>query len=272
MRARVYFKSIRLLGRSIGRRILDYEHELFMAVPPRHDDLYIVSFPKSGATWMNFLMANVQIMMSGSDRLVTFFNVHDFVPDIHVTRNIGNTKFSFPGYRVIKSHAEYNPYYQKVIYVVRDPRDTLISYYHFLRGLSRFDGSISKLVHSPVFGVEAWCRHLDGWHDQSRASLSISFIRYEDLIKDPRSTLNSMYALLGHVIPDRIMEAAIRLSSFDNMRALEQSYGYGGRDISSTLKFMRSGKSGVGKEEMSAEDLAYIEQVAMKWLTRFDYK
>ena len=41
--------------------VMTYRHKALLSNPSYHDDLYIVSFPKSGATWMNFLMANIHL-------------------------------------------------------------------------------------------------------------------------------------------------------------------------------------------------------------------
>ena len=63
---------------------------------PLHDDLFIVSFPKSGTTWLNFLMANVHLKMSGSIQHVTFYNIDDFIPDIEQVRCIKENILLFP--------------------------------------------------------------------------------------------------------------------------------------------------------------------------------
>lgn len=268
----LFDNSAILLAKSLTKRLVNYRHEQWVARPPRHDDLYVVSFPKSGATWINFLMANIHLRASKVDRTVTFFNVHDLVPDIHHTRDIRSNILPFPGYRVIKSHAEYNPYYQKVIYVVRDPRDAMVSYFHFLRGLGAFEGDFSTLVRSREYGINAWCRHVHGWVELSPARQSFTFVRYEDLKKETMATVTRMYALMGHQLDDTILRGAIEASSFDNMRALEQEYGYGGRDVSRRLKFVRKGKAGGWKEEVAEADVEYIKQIAAKWMARFGYE
>lgn len=243
------------------------------ATSPRHDDLYMVSFPKSGTTWMNFLMANLHVKMSGLNRSVTFFNIHDILPDIHRTRSINAESLPFPGYRVIKSHSEFNPDYLKVIYLVRDPRDTLISYYYFLRGLGHFDGDLSSLIRSESFGIAAWVRHIEGWLN-SPAGLRIAFVRYEDLKADTSKELCRLYGLLGHELDAGIVTQAIRASSFEVMRASELDWNYGQRPgvIHRNLKFMRSGKSGEWKEALSANDLTYIESVAKPYMQHFCYE
>ena len=238
---------------------------------PLHDDLYVVAFPKSGVTWLNFLMANVHLKMSGSSQQVTFYNIDDFIPDIQQVRCLKENILLFPGHRVIKSHAEFNPLYQKIIYLVRDPRDVMVSYYWFLKKLGSFQEDISQLIRSETYGIGAWCRHVQGWVEKTSAAKRIEFIRYEDLKADARGVLTRIYTLLGHEIPEEVFERAIEQSSFPNMKKLEAYYNYGGDFRFAGLEFVRKGKSGSYRTELSTEDLEYIKQKASHWLEIFRY-
>lgn len=89
------------------------------------DDTFLVSYPKSGNTWVRFLVANFvhaeqDVTLLGADRLI---------PNVD-----GESRKYFkqmPQPRVIKSHYPFHPSYKRVIYVVRDPRDVVVSQYHF---------------------------------------------------------------------------------------------------------------------------------------------
>ena len=133
-------------------KLAHHEYIQATASTPLHDDHYVVSFPKSGATWMNFLMANVHLIMSGDRRRATFFNIHTLIPDIHITRDI-RQPLLFPGFRVAKSHSKINPYYKNVIYLIRDPIDTMISYWNYLMSFEGYKGDRSSVIYSKVFGV-----------------------------------------------------------------------------------------------------------------------
>lgn len=251
------FLNLKLIAKEHFRKLINYKHSLLLADPAYHDDLYVVSFPKSGATWMNFLMANIHLKMSGDKRHVTFFNVHNFVPDIHFAREAVQT-LPFPGFRVLKSHSGINPYYRNVIYIVRDPRDVLVSYYHFLLGLGKFNGDIKTLIRSKALGVTAWCEHVRGWMEDSSVATRFIYIRYEDLKINPLKTLKRIYGFIGYDIEDDILLSAIDKSSFEKMKGLENDYGYGGRDIARQLNFMRKGKTSCWQNEIAEAELNYI--------------
>lgn len=259
------------MSKDVARKIAHHKHIISLADLPRHDDLYIVSFPKSGATWMDFLMANIHTTMSGDKRLINFYNIHTVIPDIHYCRQIGSSNLTFPGFRVIKSHAEFNPYYKNVVYVVRDPRDVMISYYKFLVGLGQFSGSISDLIRSPKYGIGVWVDHVNSWYFKSPASLRINFLRYEDLKIDPYLALNRLYNMLGFEIPSDVLSLAIKKSSFDNMQILEKAWNYGGRPLADNFKFMQKGASGSWSDIVSDEDQAYMWEVGEKVLIKFGY-
>src|SRR5580698_1578569 len=91
------------------------------------DDIFLVSYPKSGNTWTRFLLGN---LMSPDER-VTFVNVERKVPDIYAKSKKALKKIPSP--RVIKSHECFDPRYRRVIYIVRDPRDVAVSAYHYDR-------------------------------------------------------------------------------------------------------------------------------------------
>lgn len=269
-----YYQFIKGLGHSckdVAREIAYSQERTFSPYELRNDDVYIVSFPKSGATWMDFLIANINIAMSGDKRSVTFFNVHQYVPDIHDSRALGSPLLPFPGFRFIKSHSQLNRYYNNAIYIVRDPRDTMLSYFHFLRGLGTFDGSISDLIRSDKYGVRSWVQHVQGWFMDSPPALNFLMVRYEDLKSDPVKQLKNIYYHLGFDIPDEILTNAIQLSSFQNMKRLEDELQYGGRPIKDKFNFMRSGNAGEGKLALSDVENELIILQAEPLMRRLNY-
>ena len=266
-----FFAGFFSLSRYVAKKIAHHRYTLFLADSPRHDDLYVVSFPKSGATWMDFLMANIHTEMSGKKKQINFFNIHSVIPDIHADTSIGPTALSFPGFRVIKSHADFNPYYRNVIYIIRDPRDVMLSYYRYLTGLGEFSGSISDLIRSSSYGIRAWVQHIDSWYLKSQASLRICFVRYEDLKKDAYAEVLRIYNTLGLEVPDDVLKQAICDSSFENMKQLEQEWNYGGRPVAGSFKFMQQGSSGTWNGTLSVSDSTYIESVGRDIMSRFGY-
>ena len=271
-RLRGAYRGFKCYLKGAANNLINSESLLATATIQYHDDLYLVSFPKSGATWMDFLMANVHLQMSGQNRKVTFFNVHNFIPDIHDARDVKPSAMTFPGFRVMKSHSKLNPYYKNVVYIVRDPRDVMVSYYHFVMGLGNFNGTIAEFIRTEKFGIRAWVKHTKGWWEASPASLPFILIRFEDLQKDAAGQLIRLYDFIGYDIPISVIEKAVELSGFDVMKMLEKELNYGGRPIGKKLTFMRKGKSGASCSDLSEEDTQYIEKEAGVLLDTFGYR
>ena len=89
------------------------------------DDTFLVSFPRSGNTWTRFLVCN----LINPDDPVNFAQLESRIPEIYDVTD--RDLRAFPRPRIIKSHECFDPRYKKIVYIVRDPRDVLISYYEF---------------------------------------------------------------------------------------------------------------------------------------------
>lgn len=239
---------------------------------PLHDDLYLVAFPKSGITWLSVLMANVNLKCSGLDIKASYYNVRDFIPDIHQTRYLKTNILKFPGFRVIKSHSEYNPFYIKIIYLIRDPKDVMVSYYYFLKNLGAFQGNISELIRSKSFGINAWTKHIESWFEETRISQFINFIRYEDIKSNTKGILKHIYELHGLNLSEDIYDYAVRISSFKEMKKNEEYYSKGNLTINPDFKFHRKGIVGGYKAEFTEDDEKFIIKKTNRWLKVFGYE
>ncbi len=236
-----------------------------------HDDLYLVAFPKSGITWLSVLMANIHLKCSGVNAKASYYNVRDFIPDIHQTRALKTHILKFPGFRVIKSHSGYNPFYTKIIYLIRDPRDVMLSYYHFKKSLGQFNGNVLHLIESKSCGIDAWCRHVGSWFDRTHVTQFINFVRYEDLHKDPKSVIKRLYRLFGFELSEDVFDYAVSNSTFKEMKKTEEYYSMGNLTLNPDFKFQRKGIVGDFKVELTDDDVNLINAKATKWMKVFGY-
>lgn len=239
--------------RAVKKLIVDSlkKIEYYKCLPSRikSSDVYIVEFPKSGITWFSTLIVNVNLLVSGSNQRATYYNVQQFIPDIHMGKDIDDSPlWNTPLNRYIKSHCEYCPFYQHVIYVVRNPVSVMNSYYHYCSMLGLYSGSQKDFVSHPDFGIDAWISHVSGWLDRGDSSQRIHMVRYEDLRNEPALTLNNLFKNLGIEVTSSVIEEAIRRSCFESMKESENHYKT--FNPNANLKFVREGKS---KAEMDVE-------------------
>ena len=132
------------------------------------EDVFLVSYPKSGNTWLRFLIANAIKVHYNVEQDVNLFNILDIIPSIIGDGNLrpegpfGRTDIP----RIIKSHSAYNPYYYRVILLVRDPRDVMISYYYYLKDRKQIDDKleISEFIRHTKYGINRWTEHTKSWY------------------------------------------------------------------------------------------------------------
>jgi hypothetical protein len=225
-----------------------------------YEDVFLVSFPKSGNTWTRFLITGVQLWLETQGRAEpNFYNIHSFVPDIHIQRISGWRPAGILP-RIIKSHREFTTNYRRVIYVVRDVRDVVISRFHFANQRKTVYPEFDPFLRDRRFGAEAWVRHVNSWltsatHDQGR----LMIVRYEDLLLDPVLQMTRMATFMNVTLPEEAVEWAAKMAGRERLQSLENTYG---RPRPAPVLFVRKGTKGQWKEELSEDQLAYLQRVA----------
>jgi len=251
----------------IKHLIVGVRHGLGLHVPHRSllilpDDIFLVSFPKSGNTWTRFLLANLRF----PDQPATWANINRLIPDPTVT-----TKRDFdrmPRPRIIKSHECFDPRYPRVVYIVRDPRDVVVSQYHYHRKIRKIedDSPMEKFVTRFLAGETcphgSWGQNVSTWLTTSEGNPRFLLLRYEDLVADTARELAKVVAFLDlSAGPERIAQAVER-SSADRMRQLEKRQPDKNELMKGSrkdLSFVRAAGSGGWRSDLPAPMVARIE-------------
>jgi len=252
----------------VKRFINNYRNKKSAPKNRRHDDTYLVSYPKSGNTWVSFLISNAIIEYLNLDMDVNFFNIHDFVPDIHISREINNLYYENKFPRVIKSHSSFNPFYNKVFLLFRDPKDIMVSYYHFKKNMNSYNKNLSDFIRDDKFGVDSWVDHSESWLNNCYPSQRLNLFFYEDFKDNPNKELKRMFNLLGYNFNSTIIESAVEKSSLENMKIIENKTASYSLKKLEKFKFVRKGKKGQGKAELSSDDKNYINEQTTEVLTK----
>lgn len=208
-----------IFGYWLGTDIADRN----LAVYP--DDTFIVSYPRSGNTWTRFLLANLLF----PDTTVTFANIERLIPDTSSQSNRALKRTPRP--RFIKSHQYFDPRYPRVLYVVRDPRDLVLSYYDFQRKYRQIadDYPLANYVDDFVEGrlISAdwgtWGENVASWISTRQNRNSFLLLRYEDMKSNTEQELQRVAAFLGLEPEPERFQRAIAASSPDRMRELERA-------------------------------------------------
>jgi hypothetical protein len=185
------------------------------------DDTFIASYPRSGNTWTRFLVANLM----HPEQPVTFANIETIIPD--ATALSSRELKRVPRPRLIKTHEYFEPRYRKVIYLVRDPRDVVLSLYNFRRKYRSVDDSypIEQYVAERFLPGDldvSWGEHVGSWLGTRMNRPGFLLVRYEDLLQDPTRELGRLASFLSIAANTEALTHAIEKSSANRLRQLEK--------------------------------------------------
>jgi Sulfotransferase domain len=228
------------------------------------DDIFLVSYPRSGNTWARFLLGN----LFHRELPITFANIESVVPEIYFLPDKKLLRMSRP--RMLKSHEYFDPRYKRVIYFVRDPRDVAVSMYHYSMKRRNIADSVSmdefipRFVNGEFFvDFGTWQEHVQSWLATRRDRSGFLWIKYEEMLTQPEQELSKIASALDINATAEQISRAVGMSSAHQMRSLEREQSANWRLTSSTrqdIPFVREAKSGGWKTELSPTAIATIER------------
>jgi hypothetical protein len=262
---------------------------------PQPSDVILVSFPKSGSTWMSYL---IHLLRSGGDQ--QFRDIKDEVIDITPGHwDPAVNPFLLPqrfSPRTYKTHGSRRlcPSGAKYIYIARHPRDSLYSLYHFVHDLFAIPQLIPiedfyRHYYVERFGTghdigNVW-NHLLGWHP-ARNDENILWIHYEDLLEDLSTCLRAIAKFMGTDSGSQHIHLVLERSSIESMRKIAAQlnpsqhnrvgrvvlgFGPGMNRYASDMKFgkMRRGVQGDGQRHLPQSIRNALDE---EWTTRITPK
>lgn len=236
------------------------------------DDTFIISYPKSGSTWTRFLIAN----LVHPEETVTFANLDRVLPSTVVASRRQLKRTSRP--RFLKSHNYYDHRYQRVVYVVRDPRDVVLSEYRFhLKGRRIEDGYpierfVARFVNGEIGNYGSWKENVASWVGTRGDSKNFLLLRYEDMVTDTAREMTKVAVFLGIKATPELIASTVEKSSADRMRAMEKKESEQWvvtRGRRKDIPFVGAATAGGWKSKLPEACVAQIESAwgpLMRWL------
>ena len=260
----------------------------------RRADIVIVSFGKSGRTWLRVMMSHLfRVMYQLPEHAIlgfdNFHNMNQSVPKIFFTHD--NYIKDFTG----DFHTK-KPFYDKrVILLARDPRDVAVS--QFFQWKFRVKPTKVAINNYPPRGsdislydfvtgdnggsMEAVSNYLNLWAREADKLDNFLLVRYEDLRKAPHDQLRRMLDFMQVDATESQVNAAVDYSSYENMKKMESKQQFrlaGGRmmprdkDNPDSYKVRRA-KVGGYRDYFDDEEVAAIDRYVVESLHgMFDYQ
>lgn len=212
-------EGVKQLTKALGLADAMRQKSLFRSLPT---DVFIATYRKAGTTWLQQI---VHSLRTRGD--MSFDNIAQVVPWLETAGFLGiDLDAAQPAHpRTFKSHLTWEniPKPGKYIVCIREPKDVLVSGYHFMEGFFFEPGTIT---------LETWAReqfipqrkaggywgHLCSWW-QHRHEPDVLILCYEDMKADLSATVQFVAQFIGIELDDELLDIVLTQSSFDYMSA-----------------------------------------------------
>ncbi|KAK9504691.1 hypothetical protein O3M35_010963 [Rhynocoris fuscipes] len=264
----------------------DAEH--YYTMPLRKDDVWIVTYPRSGTTlcqeltWLVNMDFDFETALKTSLQIrVPFLEIdaliHDKYADELLEWNKGNARhiamikeWKTPGYKIaetMKSPRHFKTHLPfsllppklldtcKVIYVARNPKDVAPSYFHHNRlvKLHDYQGEFPKYWNyfkNDLLVYSPYWGHIEeAWNLRDHPNLLFMF--YEDVVTDMKGAIRKIGKHLGKNVKEEDVDKLYNHLQIDNFRKnvpVQTNEKVKGFVNDNAEGFIRSGKIGANKE------------------------
>ncbi|KAL2086876.1 hypothetical protein ACEWY4_017935 [Coilia grayii] len=238
----------------------------------RDDDVFIVTFPKSGTTWMQYII--YILFEDGHPELAdnATWNVMPWLeyakPDSKHPRGENSRLYCthLPEHMAPQGLKDNKG---KVIYVMRNPKDVLVSYVHFSNIFRTFDtvSNLDQILEDFLSGKVhggSWFDHVKGWFER-KDEYNILFVSYEEMKMDLRSVVRKVSEFVGKSLSDEDIDKVVDRVTFENMKTdSKANYDISAMDMvfdMSKGKFLRKGTIGDWKNSLTVAQSERFDQV-----------
>ncbi|XP_039966702.1 sulfotransferase 1 family member D1-like isoform X1 [Bactrocera tryoni] len=259
----------------------------------RNDDVFIVTFPKCGTTWMQeaaWLLLNNLDYEDASRAHLLKRSVYMDISMLYDPRYEDSVTLAeqLKSPRCIKSHLPPHllprQIWQKkvkLIYCARNPKDVLISFSHFIRGKGAYQGDeddfFNDFLNANITYTPFWPHVFTMW--QMRTEPNLFFVTFEEMKRNLRGVLERLNVFLEKpALTEEQMEKLLKHLSFENMKANHQTNpteiikGSGQRTVATDFEFMRRGIVGSYKDELSERNQRRINDWSEQFLSQFNVR
>jgi len=230
------------------------------------EDIFIAGYPKSGNTWFQDLVAGI-VFGVVSDKSHPKL-VNDLVPDVHEDESYYK-RYQTPTF--FKTHHKPLPQYRNVVYLLRDGRDVMVSYWHYVKALQRKEIDFLTMVQSgkDLYPCK-WHEHVAAWMANPYGARMI-VIKYEDLLTEPVRQLERFCAFSGIEADTSHLEMISGGTSFQKLQDRERRKGVISDQWPKEKLFRRRGVAGSFRDEMPEEVLRAFLAEAKDTLVEHGY-
>ncbi|MDB4766594.1 sulfotransferase domain-containing protein [bacterium] len=230
-RARTLIKSSKLKV-ALGR--------IAYCVLPNRGRIALASFPRSGNTWMRVLLESASGQLTGS--IYANDGIHSRGPDG----------------LVIKTHSKDSFRYEKAIVLVRNPFDSIDSYFALQKNY--FNNQALSWEEHVFAAVKELKEHHVHWKSARCETLNLKF---ETLKETPHAVLKEVFQMLELEVADDKIEKAISNSTISKIKNDSPEKGQA---------VVRTGLVGKGITSFDEQQQKYVRSELQEFIKDYDYQ
>ncbi|CAL8284615.1 unnamed protein product [Merluccius merluccius] len=250
----------------------------------RPDDILIVTYPKSGTTWMQEVVP--LILSHGDPVVVDTVPNWDRVPWLEETRACDLNLDQRPPPRIFTTHfhhammsSSFFTVKPRVIYLMRNPRDVFTSSFHY-HGMASFlvdPGTQTEFLHKFLDGkvmFGSWFDHVKGWLSAGEHQ-HIMYICYEEMILDLQAAVARLAEFLDTPLDSETIGKIAERCVFKNMKNNKMSnYSLVPSELmdQNTSMFLRKGMAGDWKNQLTVAEGEDFDAVYRNKMQHVKYK
>ncbi|XP_004648462.2 3-beta-hydroxysteroid sulfotransferase [Octodon degus] len=237
----------------------------------KNDDTIIVTYPKSGTNWLIEIVS--LIYSKGDPQQIQTEPAWERSPWIE--SNIGyEILLNQCGPRNYTTHLPIQLFPKtffsskaKVIYLIRNPRDVLVSGYFFFKELSIVKTPDKLQEYFELFlkgsvAYGSWFEHIRGWLSM-REKKDFLLLSYEELKENTRSTVEKICEFLEKKLKPEEIDLVLKYSSFKYMKENQLSSNKQMIDHfkNKNLTFTRKGVTGDWKNHFTVAQAEVFDKI-----------
>ncbi len=242
-------------------------------------NFFFVSFPKSGRTWVKVILYKYFTEYYKIDikslNFKKIFKKNKKMPLILFTH-------FYEGVKKIKNKKEHfsRAKNKNIIFLIRNPRDVVVSYYfHLFKRDRTYTKNIHEFIKDENYGIKRTIDFMNDIYKNRDKYNKLFFIKYEALKNDPEKEIKKLLRFIeGDKINHDILKKAIEFGNFENMKKLEEINYFNNSSLKAKNKNdnnnrkTRKGKINGYLDYLSEEDIEYVEEQMLKLNEVFGYK
>ncbi|XP_043573553.1 amine sulfotransferase-like [Chiloscyllium plagiosum] len=182
----------------------------------------LITYPKSGTTWMQQIMSLILCNDNDSKKMINLYTRAPWMESVRFNLEIRDCQIltTHLNYQMVPNCVKSKMF--KIIYVTRNPKDVIVSSYHFhkysrfLEAPKNFQDFLENFVEGNVF-FGSWFEHIRDWHSH-KDELNILFVAYEDMKNDLRSVVQKVASFLNKKLDEETLESILNQCTFKHMK------------------------------------------------------